>query len=1205
MMAESFPGALRRRRSQGGTFASVWSRRLGVEREVSYGEFAEAVASGSRYFREELGVGFEARVALLCKGTVDFYVAVVSLQAAGLTPCFLNWQQPAATLTAMVVDAAAGVVAAGAPFQDLGREVAASSQRRLLLLDADSDVARQRQWSWSLSRSFSSPRAAEARPSWSETEEAAVFFTTGSTSRPKPVLHTNETLMWTAENFVFPTKDMVRTLCFMPNFHVLMCFQNFLLPLARGVGCCIHGADATESMSAQLLLLAAAALKPTTVDTVPFILEDWATMTKEELAPLAACAAVRSGGAPLSATVAQHLVCVAGLRVQTHYGQTEAPGMQLLTVPGAAPSELAVFLPPWPQVEIRLVADAADEAPTPGSAAQGELWIRNCGGSSPGYLEAGLLVPGSGKKDAGGWHRTGDIFKYETTQSGERGLRHVSRVDDVLVLSTGEMMNPVPAELALRETLLNAKDDVVSSVVDRIVILGQNRPRPVLVVEMARGCGQRTEAQLRTALWPRVADLNKTLPNYARMGNILIVPSKALPVSVKGSVIRPRAEAGLEDRLDDLATSPDTTAELLALLGGGTGPPEIKTTTPLKGHSPKDDGLSRVPPQEKKTSLGFSLASWFSTATSASATRSSGPLVDRSAAAADDDEDRGGLTADMIEKKVDAYFSSGRTITDVIDDLKIDSMTASRLYATWRRKCAMKGVEGPTSTFKVWLCNQRPVGGRSLATVLRNEAASSFYRSRGLFEGIPMGFNTVTYPGDQGEGIRVTNVLARRRTRDRGDLYARVYASDDGGPGRGRRASEEQKDGGAAKKDEKTAGPTKGRPCIVEIPGDAFFGYSRARPIPYFATRLGFAVAQADRRGSHEGGVFPNALADVACCVRAIRGNAAELGIDPERIGVFGESSGGWFSAMLTALSDVDADDGVAEKRIISDDDDVNDEGSSSSDTDKSDRPGSSCSSSPKESILQRLLGAGEAGEFPHLSSSVRCGVAFYPPTRFDRLDDQARHEGWSFLDPKDAADSPESLFLGGPIQAVPETVQAAAPQTYVSSRTPPLLLVHGDIDPMVSVAQSRDLFRALAKARDRKKTKDHADAPSDAVCGVVSKADGGGEKTKKSSDNTKDMSSDESSASCLFFENHAPPQKKKTPPPPPRPRDDPRFSTTDGRLDCGVDITVTTSEAPAYHEYLEVSGEGHATPIYGDAKLEAKVMQFYKTWLQAPTDES
>lgn len=67
---------------------------------------------------------------------------------------------------------------------------------------------------------------------------------------------------------------MVTTLCFLPNFHVLMTFQIFLRFLVRGVGVSIHGVDATEFISARLLLAAAARLAPTTIDTVPDIVNE-------------------------------------------------------------------------------------------------------------------------------------------------------------------------------------------------------------------------------------------------------------------------------------------------------------------------------------------------------------------------------------------------------------------------------------------------------------------------------------------------------------------------------------------------------------------------------------------------------------------------------------------------------------------------------------------------------------------------------------------------------------------------------------------------------------------------------------------------------------------------------------------------------------------------------------------------------------------
>merc|ERR1719230_983978 len=107
--------------------------------------------------------------------------------------------------------------------------------------------------------------------------EAAVFFTSGSTSRPKPVVHTYQTLCWAAENYVFPV-DTVSTLCFLPHFHVIMMNHNFLFPLSRGIAVAVHGADHSAIIGSKMLLKAAVALSPTIIDTVPFIMEEWANM---------------------------------------------------------------------------------------------------------------------------------------------------------------------------------------------------------------------------------------------------------------------------------------------------------------------------------------------------------------------------------------------------------------------------------------------------------------------------------------------------------------------------------------------------------------------------------------------------------------------------------------------------------------------------------------------------------------------------------------------------------------------------------------------------------------------------------------------------------------------------------------------------------------------------------------------------------------
>ena len=75
--------------------------------------------------------------------------------------------------------------------------------------------------------------------------------------------------------------------------------------------------------------------------------------------------------------------------------------------------------------------------------------------------------------------------------------------------------------------------------------------------------------------------------------------------------------------------------------------------------------------------------------------------------------------------------------------------------------------------------------------------------------------------------------------------------------------------------------------------------------LPMFKPVLdaGFTVF-AVRHGSSPKFGIPDAVADVRRSVRYIRANAATLGVDPNRLGVFGMSAGGHLSLMLGTASD-------------------------------------------------------------------------------------------------------------------------------------------------------------------------------------------------------------------------------------------------------------------------------------------------------------
>ena len=78
----------------------------------------------------------------------------------------------------------------------------------------------------------------------------------------------------------------------------------------------------------------------------------------------------------------------------------------------------------------------------------------------------------------------------------------------------------------------------------------------------------------------------------------------------------------------------------------------------------------------------------------------------------------------------------------------------------------------------------------------------------------------------------------------------------------------------------------------------------------------------------------------------------------------------------------------------------------------------------------------------------------WFGPTDFSNLN--ARLE---------AANSPVSRLLGGPVGENKEKAAAASPVTYVSKDDPPFLIMHGDQDRTVPIAQSEELAEALKKA--------------------------------------------------------------------------------------------------------------------------------------------
>ncbi len=102
------------------------------------------------------------------------------------------------------------------------------------------------------------------------------------------------------------------------------------------------------------------------------------------------------------------------------------------------------------------------------------------------------------------------------------------------------------------------------------------------------------------------------------------------------------------------------------------------------------------------------------------------------------------------------------------------------------------------------------------------------------------------------------------------------------------------------------------------------------------------------------------------------------------------------------------------------------------------------------------------------VSTEVQAAVDFYGPTDFLQMDAHMLNGGEEFRNHlgiqgcHDDPGSPESRLVGGPIEARRDACARANPISYVAAGAPPMMILHGRLDPFVPHHQSELLFEAL-----------------------------------------------------------------------------------------------------------------------------------------------
>jgi len=205
--------------------------------------------------------------------------------------------------------------------------------------------------------------------------------------------------------------------------------------------------------------------------------------------------------------------------------------------------------------------------------------------------------------------------------------------------------------------------------------------------------------------------------------------------------------------------------------------------------------------------------------------------------------------------------------------------------------------------------------------------------------------------------------------------------------------------------------PKEPMPVLVYINGSAWMRDNKDMAVGRLigTAQKGYFGATIQIRTSDEA-IFPAQIEDAKCAIRYLRAKAKEYNIDTNRIGIWGESSGGHLSALLAVTADVKEFEGD--------------------------------------------------GGWPEFSSRVNCACSMCPAIDFLSPDWPPRHNA--------GPNGPSFKLLGGDPtkdKDKADLARKASPLTYITKDSPPFFIVHGDADTTVPHSQGELLLAALKKA--------------------------------------------------------------------------------------------------------------------------------------------
>ncbi|APA08871.1 hypothetical protein sscle_04g036410 [Sclerotinia sclerotiorum 1980 UF-70] len=374
---------------------------------------------------------------------------------------------------------------------------------------------------------------------WDEAKDDVIIchHTSGTTGSPKPIYHTHRFysvldalrklrhIKSDAEPFgIFLIGEVPNTRVYfgMPFFHFGGCASVFSALFNEAVA--VLGP--TDSLiNAKLVCNIVKKARCRVIVQVPSITDDIAKYFYQEFLDLLPdLEIIISSGGPLSATTGDLLA--SKVRLGQVYGSTEAGSL----------AQQETSDEDWGWMRFNFDVGGLKMEPLEDDPGRYELVIRKI--PQDAWIQGVFAIFPSLEE----W-RTRDIFEKHPSKPL---YRFSGRIDDVIVLSNGEKLNP-----ARMEIIISAHELLTGA-----LVIGLGRTQVSLLIEPKKTL---SDSVLIDAVWPLVEQANEAAPGHGKiLRNMILVATseKRFPRTGKGSIIRSLTVALYEREIDLLYTTP-------------------------------------------------------------------------------------------------------------------------------------------------------------------------------------------------------------------------------------------------------------------------------------------------------------------------------------------------------------------------------------------------------------------------------------------------------------------------------------------------------------------------------------------------------------------------------------------------------------------------------------------------------------------------